>query len=325
MEEKKPEESESLETTDNSLETPETGSSSDASAAVENAYVPPKKSGNEKIRSFISNMNVYLVLFIFMLLVAGVITLVAYLQANKESKKANTQISELTPEALEDLSGDEIKVGDPKSLLSVESNAVFSGAVLVRGSLDVAGAIKVGGALSLPGITVSGTSQFDQVQLNTLTVTGSASIQDQLNVQRGLTVSGPGNFAGPISAPSINIDRLNLSGDLQLNRHIDAGGSTPRVSSGSAVGNGGTVSVSGSDTAGTVTINVGSGAPAGVLATVSFAAAFGGVPHVVITPVGSGAAGLNWYIVSRTTTGFSIACLNAPGPGSFSFDFIAID
>ncbi len=325
MEENKTTESESLEQ-DSSLENPSDSTTvKTGSNAAPAETIVVKKSFGDKIRGFISRVNIYLVIFIFLLVIAGVITFIAYLQSKKASPKATTQTQELTPEALKDLSGQEIKVGDPKSLLSIESNAVFSGAVLVRGGLDVAGPIKVGGALSLPGLTVSGTSQFDSIQLNTMTIANDASVQGQLTVQKGLIVSGPGNFAGPLSAPSINIDRLNLSGDIQLNRHIDAGGGVPGISSGTGVGGGGTVSISGTDTAGTVTVNVGSGAPAGVLANITFTNAFGGTPHVVITPVGSGAAGLNYYLSSRTTAGFSISTTNAASPGSFSFDYVAID
>lgn len=285
----------------------------------------PKKNTNGKIRNIISNMNLYLVLFIFIVIIAAVISVIAYLQGKKADQKPTTQTQTLTPEKLKELSSNEIKVGDPKSLLTIESNTVFNGATLIRGDLDVAGTIKVGGALSLPGISVSGKSTLDDVTMNQLALSGDATFNGQLTVQKGLTISGPGNFAGPISAPSINIDRINLSGDLQISNHIDAGGSTPRVGGGTALGSGGTVSVSGTDTAGTVGINIGTGAPAGVLANVTFAKAFNGVPHVVITPIGSGAANIGWYVVSRSTTGFSIACTGAPSPSSFSFDFLVID
>ncbi len=48
-------------------------------------------------------------------------------------------------------------------------------------------------------------------------------------------------------------------------------------------------------------------------------------PYVVITPVGTGGAGLTYY-VTRTATGFSIGTTNVPpGATSFSFDYIVIN
>jgi hypothetical protein len=59
--------------------------------------------------------------------------------------------------------------------------------------------------------------------------------------------------------------------------------------------------------------------------TINFTQKFSGTPHVVISPVGSSAASLNYY-VNRNSSNFSVCTLNAPGGGqSFSFDFVAID
>jgi hypothetical protein len=114
---------------------------------------------------------------------------------------------------------------------------------------------------------------------------------------------------------------LQLTGDLQINRHIDAGGPTPSVSSNGAIGSGGTVSVSGTDTAGTVTINPGGGAGNGSIATVSFAQSFNQTPHVVVTPIGKS---VNYYI-TRTTSSFTVHITQSLSSGSFSFDYIVID
>ncbi len=322
----------SLETPD-TVVSPEAGSSSNTPTNVKDAssgVVSPAPARTQKfdfqsyVRSMVNKVNIYLLVFIFMIVLAGVILFVAIQSSKNEAKRQQTETQKLTEDALKNLEGSDAKVGDPKQLLSIESNAVFSGKVLIRDSLDVAGAIKVGGALSLPGITVSGTSQFDQVQLNSLSISGNANIQGQLTVQKGLSVASSGSFAGTLSAPVISTDKLVLNQDLQLNRHIDAGGATPGVTGGGAIGGGGTVSISGSDTAGTVTINNGGGASAGVVATVTFAVKFTSNPHVVITPVCNSACNLGAYIINRTANGFSIGITSNPG-GSFSFDFIAID
>jgi len=248
--------------------------------------------------------------------------------SNKEAAKQSEVVpQQLTQDAIDSLSSNEATVGDPKQLLSVESNAVFAGKVLVRGGLDVAGPIKVGGDLSLPGITVSGKSQFDEVQLNSLSIAGDTNVQGTLTVQNGLTVNGKATFGGEIAAPSITVDALSVTGDIQFTRHIDAGGATPTVSNGAATGSGGTVTISGTDTAGTVTINKGSGGGNGILASVTFATAFNDNPHVTITPVTSSpslAIG-TYYLSSRSTTGFTISVGALSATGSISFDYIVVD
>lgn len=336
MDDKKP-----ATTTDseNSLDAPETivqptadagGASpekpADTSAPAPVTPLSAKKPFGKRLRAAISKVSIYLLLFILIIIIAGVVITLSILRSREAANNLNLSTQELTQETLEQLKNTTAKVGDPKQILSIESNAVFAGSVLVRDSLEVAGQIKVGGSLSLPGITVSGTSSFDQVQLNSLSISSDANVQGQLTVNGNLTVNGGGSFAGNLSAASLSIDNLQLNEDLQLNRHIDAGGGTPGRSNGSALGSGGTATVSGTDTAGTVTINTGGSPPAGCFITVTFSEPFNNTPHVVITPVGNTAATLDYYI-NRNTTSFSICTAGAP-PGntnSIIFDYIAID
>jgi hypothetical protein len=85
------------------------------------------------------------------------------------------------------------------------------------------------------------------------------------------------------------------------------------------------VSLSGSDTSGSITVNTGGSPPAGCFASVTFSQKFSSTPHVIITPVGSAAAGLQYY-VNRSTTGFDICTANsAPSGQTFGFDYIALD
>lgn len=297
----------------------------DATANETTTVAAPKKSAGKRVQGLISHVNIYVLLFILILVLAAGLILVG-IQRNKKAQAPSTiNTQTLNEDELKELTESEQKVGDPKSTLAIESNAIFSGKVLVRDSLDVAGTIKVGGSLSLPGLNVSGQSVFDQMQANNLNITGNSQIQGQLNVQKGLTVSAGATFGGPISAPQITVQSLQISGDLQITRHLDAGGGTPGKSDGSALGSGGTVTVSGTDTAGTITVNTGGGPGAGCFVTVNFVQRFSGNPHIVITPVGSAAAGLNYYI-NRSNSSFSVCTTNAPGGGqSFSFDYVAID
>lgn len=286
---------------------------------------PTKQKRKLSMGRLISHVNIYLLLFIFIVVLAGIIVFVSVQRSSKESVDTGFATQELTPEELDQIKGSDAKVGDPKQQLTIESTTIFSGKVLVKDSIDIAGNLRVGGTLSLPGISVSGTSAFDQITGNALAIAGDAAVQGTLNVQQSLAVSGGATFGGPISAPQINIGSLQISNDLTFGRHLDAGGSTPGHSSGTAVGNGGTSSVSGTDTAGTLTVNVGGSPVAGCFATINFTQAFSGTPHIVVTPVGSAAGSLSYYI-TRSSTQLSICTANGASPGSsFSFDWIAID
>jgi len=306
----------------NSLETLE--GSSEVTPAVQDTIpsekLPKKKTSlTNKVKGLISRLNIYLLLF-FLVILSGLIIFFVVFSSSQKPEVGIPESQELTQEAIDALVGSDAKVGDAKQLLTVESDSVFTGKVLIREGLDVAGPIKVGGSLSLPGITVSGSSAFDEVTINTLSIAGDATVQGQLSVQKGLTVSGPVTFSGTFSAAAFAIESLQVNQNLSINKHIDAGGPTPGVSGG-ALGNGGTVTISGTDTAGTVTVNIGTGGGSGVLATVTFGNGFGGTPHVVISPVG--AAAPSAFVSNRTTSGFSISASGLSG--SISFDYIVIE
>jgi cytoskeletal protein CcmA (bactofilin family) len=264
-------------------------------------------------------------LFIFLLAVAGGIILITFLNSKKQEKNTIPTQS-LSQDTLKQLATSDVTVGQPKQVLSVQSNAVFAGKGLVRDSLEVAGAIQVGGSLSVPGITVSGNSIFEQLQVNKgLNVAGDTSIQGQLSVQKGINVAGGATFGGSISAPAITVNTLQMNGSLTLTRHIVIGGSTPDRDNGSALGGGGTVALSGSDTAGSININTGTNPVAGCFLTVNFTQKYNATPNVIATPIGSNAALVGYY-VNRTASNFSIcAANNPPANASFGFDYFIVE
>ncbi|MEO6761510.1 MAG: hypothetical protein ABI220_04010 [Candidatus Saccharimonadales bacterium] len=311
---------ESLETLDNADST--TDSTNGNGSGDDKNSKAKKTSGFKHIASHI---NVYLLMFIFLLVIAGVIFGVIYL-SNK--KQGNTEIKsqDLTQNDLKQLANSDVTVGGTKQILNVQSNAVFAGKVLVKDSVEVVGDLKVGKSLTLPSINVTGNSIFGDTQVNKgLSVAQDASVQGQLTVQKSLSVGGGGTFGGAISAPQITTGGLTLSGDLILTHHITIGGVTPGHTNGSVLGGGGTSSVGGSDSAGSVNINTGSGATAGCFITVNFAQKFNSTPHILVTPVGPAAGGLGYY-VNRTTSNFSLCSTVAPpSNASFSFDYFVLD
>lgn len=306
---------------------PETGSASVKSDENKDSVTKPKKDKpkGKLSQRIIAHFNIYLLIFILLVVIVVGITIVSYNKQKNNIAPADIQSQQLDETAFGQLQGGDSSVGDSKQTLTVQSNAIFSGQVLARNDLEIAGTLKVGGALNLTGLVVSGDSTFDQIQANDISIDGDGNFQGQLSISGSLTVNGGASFSGPISAPIVSTASLQLSGDLQFTRHIDAGGATPSKSNGSALGGGGTVSISGTDTAGTISINTGGGASAGCFISVTFSQSFGSTPHVVVTPIGANGGGINYY-VTRTTTGFSLCTSNVPPSSSnFSFDYIVIE
>lgn len=275
----------------------------------------------------IRHINIFMAAFIAILLVGGIVVFVVVSQRQQSPNTVTVSTSEdLSQEALDELLKKDTTIGDVSKTVTVEANAIFNGKVLVKDNLDVAGSINIGGPLSLPGITVAGSSRFEQVAISdNLDVQGALAVQGTLTVQSDLSVSGNGSFDGNLSAQRISAESIQFNGNLEFTRHIDAGGPTPSVVRGGAVGGGGTVSVSGTDSAGTVTINTGGGNNTGILATITFARVFNASPHVVITPVGSATGRLDFY-TTRGTASFSIGTANATaGSTTYVFDYIVIE
>jgi cytoskeletal protein CcmA (bactofilin family) len=319
----------SLEGTDTVVEggqTPNTSTVPLATDATGNkGAAPPPSAKTSLLKRFWQRFNIYLLLFVFIVLVAIVVTIIFFVKSqNSDSSKDKVDTQNLSADALKQLANSDVTVGNASQVLKVESNAIFSGAVLLRSDLEVAGDLKIGGDLQLPGITVAGTSRFSELQADNVSIASSAAVQGTLTVKNGLNVSGSSTFGGPLTAASISTNSLQLGGNLVLTKHLTAGGPIVGLDKGTALGSGGTASVSGSDTAGTITINTGGGPGAGCFVTVTFTTKFDGVPHVIVTPIGSGAAGLNYYI-NRGTTSFSVCVTNAaPAGQTFGFDYIVI-
>src|SRR5512146_1402694 len=116
-------------------------------------------------RRLAGRFNVYFLLFIFIVLIAITIVVAAYLSSQR-SGGSGTSSQNLSPSALEQLADSGTPVGRPDQILNVQSSTVFSGKVLMRQGLEVAGNLKIGGTLALNGLSVAGTGQFGQLQVN---------------------------------------------------------------------------------------------------------------------------------------------------------------
>jgi cytoskeletal protein CcmA (bactofilin family) len=288
--------------------------------------VPPIKA-HHHLFNFVRHLNVYLLSFIIILIIAIVIAIVAITNSHNSTATTTTNISALTQSQLEKIANNSgtTSVGTANQVLNIAASTIFGGQVLIKQDLDVAGSIKIGGSINLPAISVLGAGTFQALQTSKLTVTGDSGLQGNVNIGQALTVAGATTFSGAVSANQLTVQTLNLNGDIVIDHHIDTGGLTPTRTPGDALGNGGTVSVNGSDTAGAITINTGSSPAAGCFVSVTFGKAFNSTPSIAITPVDAAASGLAYYI-TRTTTNFSVCTSSTPPAGqSFGYDYIAIE
>lgn len=274
------------------------------------------------LKKFLKKINIYLLFFALVFITACAFAIVNYLNSQKETPSPDIATQQLTEDALKELANNDVSIGDNSQTLSIRGNADISGQTLIRGDLNVAGNIQAGGRLSAPSLTISGATNLGDSQIRSLKVDGSLAIQGDTTLQ-GLSVAGASAFNGPMTVAQLTTSNLTLSGNAKLNvpNHITFAGPTPsRTIDRDVLGNGGSASISGSDTAGTVNIRTGSGAESGCFVHINFRTAYSSTPHVLVTPVGSAGGSVNDY-VRRTTTGFNICANNPPSNKSFSFDY----
>lgn len=274
-------------------------------------------------KKLMKKVNVYLLIFILLLAVAGAAALIAFLNSQKTPEEAAIESQSLSNEDLKSLANTDATVGNTAQTLTIQGSAVINGQTLTRGNLNVAGNLQTGGSITAPDITISGTANLGTVQMNTLQVAQNVSIQGTTTV-RDLNISGTGAFSGGITAAQITVTRLILSGNasLEVPNHISFTGSTPsRTTNGAVLGNGGSANLSGSDTAGTINVNSGNNPTAGCFITVRFNQVFTRQPRVVISPTGATAGAMQYY-TERNTSTFSVCSVNAPAANqSFAFDY----
>ena len=273
---------------------------------------------------------------------AIVISIVFQFQQAEEEQLNRTEVT-LTAESLDQLGVSRNPVGDLGTELTVGPDAVFNGAITVGGNATVGGSLILngefsaaqgaftelqGGETSLTSLNVNQDLSASNVSVReNLAVTGTSQLQGAVTVAQLLTVNGnvnvSGNLAvgGTLSVRTLAVSSLSIDTSLLLGGKIVTRGSAPSVSAGGGVGSNGTVSISGTDTAGTVAVNIGVGGGNGLLASVSFRGAYSATPRVVITSIGRSAGD---YYVNRSANGFSIVTNSALSPGGYAFDYIIV-
>ena len=274
------------------------------------------------IRRLFRRLNIYFLIFLLLLVIAIVVVVVNYLNSQKVTPEPNIATQKLSEDALKQLANTDASVGGTSQTLTIQGNAVIAGQTLMRGNANIAGNLQTGGSIQGPSLTISGASNLNTAQINSLQVAQNVAIQGTTTM-RDLNVSGTSSFSGTLTAAQITVTKLVLSGagELQIPNHLTFTGTTPGRTVGSAMGPGGSVSINGSDTAGTINVNTGNSPSAGCFIQVTFAKNYPTTPRVIVSPVGR-AAGQTEYYVTRTATGFSLCTANTPSANqAFAYDF----
>lgn len=294
-----------------------------AAAKAKSGSDTPTEKKVSPLKKFLRKINLYFLMFVLLIVVAGAVAIVNYLNSQKVTPPPDIASQGLTEDALKQLANTDATVGNASQTLTIQGNAIISGQTLMRGNLNVAGNFQSGGSIQGPSLTISGDSNLGTTQANSLQVATTLAVQGATTV-RDLSVAGSATFSGAITASQITASRLILSGNavLQIPNHLSFTGPAPsRTINAGVLGSGGSASVTGSDTSGTVNINTGNNTTAGCFARINFQQAFTGQPRVIISPVGAG-AGRTEYYVDRNAAGFSI-CTSSPAPANqaFAFDY----
>lgn len=266
------------------------------------------------------------------------------LKSSGANKKTDTHAEvAISQSALEKVGVNRTALADSGVQLVVDPNAKFNGRVTVGGDINVAGQFKLNnkfsandaslaqldaGNTSLSRLNVNGDSTVTNLNTRSdLSVTGTTRLQGPVNLAQLLTVNNSVNITGNLSVGgtmAINgfqSNTLTSTGTFTVGGHVITRGNPPTVTPGPALGQNGTTTVGGSDTAGTVAANFGVNAGPGLVATITFNSRYANVPRVVVTAVGGLAGGL---YINRTNTGFSIYVTGSTPPGGYAFDYIVM-
>jgi len=288
---------------------------------------PPKQISG--IKKFFKKINLYLLIFVFLGIIVSAYTIVSYLNSKKETPSPAIATQPLNQEALNELAKSDTQVGGSGQTLTVQGNAIFSGQVLTKGDLGVAGnivanSVKASGEVSAPQMTASVKATINDAQINTLQVAANTTLQGTVTLQKDLNVGGTASFSGPVTAGTLTVTNLIMSGNasLRIPNHIAFPGASPgRTINSGLLGAGGSGTLNGSDTTGTINVNTGNGPSAGCFVNITFNQRFTSTPHVIVSPVGQ-AAGQAQYYVNRDAAGFSICSANAPPANQvFAYDY----
>lgn len=237
-------------------------------------------------------------------------------------------VSALTPAAPYYNDVQSINLANPLSTTSISGNLSTIGNSLFQAATDSTAAFQIQNATA--------TSIFQVDTTNSRVGIGNASPGNLLSVGALTTTDSSGQLAvgtgaankkgiiiqavsgqtadllqaqdstGAVLAKIDSVGNLTVK-SITLAGHIISGGGNPTIAAESGAGGSPTIGVSGTDTAGTITLTTGTSAvPDTDILTVTFASAYGAIPNVIFSAANGSAAGLSGvtgiYVTPTTTT-----------------------
>ena len=250
------------------------------------------------------------VIIIVIVIVGLVLAVVTVALLRQPTKKVAPTVVTINTQSLDNGTLNKLtaQAGPNKTVqqLTISPDTLFKSSVEIQGSLKADKQLDVAGSVTIGGTT---------------------TLQGAVGINSNLAVHGALSVGGALSAASLNVGSLavttvNASGSLNFGGHLVPSGTTPSVAPSNGT-SGGTVTVSGNDTAGTITITIGNGPlVAGEMAILNFHTQFSTTPKVQLTPITSDASALNYY-ATRSASFFSIESSTTPTHGaSYVFDYL---
>jgi hypothetical protein len=278
------------------------------------------------------------------ILVANGAALAFILKGQDAAKTTDAGSVTLSSKTLDSLGVSKDNAASEGVTLKINPATSFGNNVTISDNLSVGGQLNLNGRFTAPEAAFNklqgGDTALDKLNVNgdatastlnlrkDLNVVGTSTLQGQVKasqlvtINNNLNVSGTISVGGALSVRTLQVANFQTTGNLTFGGHFVTSGSVPNLSIGNALGAGGTASISGNDTSGSIGAGVGVGATAGTIATVTFRTGFNRTPNIIISPNGHSVPGM--YII-KSTSGFSIITPSALSPGSYGFDYIAID
>jgi hypothetical protein len=148
---------------------------------------------------------------------------------------------------------------------------------------------------------------------------------DNLQAQSG--IFGSLNVSGHTTLASLTVTgQARFVGNIVVEGHIITGGGAPNYATGAAAGAGGSVSVDGNDTAGTITITTGAGAAAGSLADLTFSQVYGKAPRVILSGQDDASLNARIFPAAKAANGFSLNTSQSLAPNTtYTFDYFIVE
>jgi parallel beta-helix repeat protein len=233
------------------------------------------------------------------------------MKATKASRILGYALDSFTPASPTDQGTVTIFVKTENYVPALQDTA---GSTILVDNIQIGGTLTVTGQTTLTDLVVTGTAD-----LTTLTVTGNTTLTN-------LVVAGTTELA------NLKVTGLTEVADLKVNGKIITAGNTPTATLGAnvTVGQSSSVTVTGNDTAGSVSYTAGAvnlpsfNLSTGAQLTTTFATPFTTAPRIALTAKDATSAAVRYY-VETTEIGFTIHFIDQPtAETTYTFDYIVI-